>query len=72
MKTILRNNIMSGPMLMVMSGKPWTKNLTVGGNVYLSIPSDYALGQDERIEPDLSKLIEGIPERRYRRLAPRP
>ena len=71
MRTVVRDNIMTGPMLMVMSGKPWTNKVTAESNIYLATPTSYTLGTKERVESDLGKLVGGIPEHRYLRLGPK-
>lgn len=70
MQTTLRGNIMSGPMLMVMSGKPWTTDVTASGNIYLTTRAGHVLAADERVEADLGKLVDGLADRTYRRLVP--
>lgn len=70
MQTTLRGNIMSGPMIMAMNGKPWTTGLTAGGNIFLSTRAGHTLAADERVEPNLGKLVGGLDDRTYHRLAP--
>ncbi len=70
MKVTIKNNIMDGPLIQVMTGKPWSKNVTVDGNIYLVDRDDYVLGENERVETDLKKLVSGVEDNTYKRLVP--
>jgi len=67
MKVTIKNNIMAGPMIQVMTGKVWTKNVTSTGNIYQFIPDSYKLGEGEKVETDLNKLLENVNEHNYTR-----
>ena len=69
LKVVIKNNIMDGPLIQVMTGKPWTKGVEVDGNIYLVERDDYTLGKNERIESDLSKLVSGVDSNEYKRIA---
>ncbi len=69
LKAELTNNIMSGPMKNVMTDKViGPDQQTHSNNVYLKIPKGFELGEGERVEADLDKLVDGIDSHEYKRI----
>lgn len=66
---VLKKNILHGPVTYVWTGEAYDKNVTYADNIFLSVPKDFPLGEGDRIEPDLSKLIKDADNHDYRRKA---
>ncbi|NRA39586.1 MAG: right-handed parallel beta-helix repeat-containing protein [Planctomycetes bacterium] len=67
-KAQIKNNIMSGPMKNVMSGKViGPEQHSHSNNIYLNIPEGFELGEGEKVEADLNKLVDGLDTHEYKR-----
>ena len=70
LKADVRGNIMSGPMKNVMTGKViGPEQHSHGKNIYLKTPDGFTLGEGERVEADLNKLVSGLEDYSYKRIA---